>query len=189
VDIIFMDRNTFNAAEPSAHVETWDTVPSGTVIPNGTMFNGITYNSSAGDAVVTSAFLALSPPNGLGRTPQDFFGPGDTMTFTFPVAINVFGISINTFATMTGDYLLTTNRGSVVPSFFNPFPGAGTGQFAGFITTQPFTSITISAPGGFSYTLDNLTFAATPEPGTVGLFGLGGLVLLSCYVRYRRRGE
>ncbi len=54
--------------------------------------------------------------------------------------------------------------------------------FFGFVTTQPFSSLTFSDGGLIGIglheeILDNITVVTIPEPGMVGLFGLGALVL------------
>lgn len=158
----FGSRAAFSAAlGSSAIVETWDAFAGGTVIPDGSTVNGITYNSGAGDALVTSSFLPLSLPNGLGDTTLGFFAPGDSITFTFGGPITAFGISFNTFATAPGAYVITTSGGEQALSSYDPFPGYQTGGFAGLISATPFTSITVSgAPGNADgYTLDDLTYA------------------------------
>ncbi|MGQ0792885.1 MAG: PEP-CTERM sorting domain-containing protein [Deltaproteobacteria bacterium] len=186
VIVTFMDRASFAAAVPGATVENYDGVAAGTVIPDGNSFNGVTYNSSAGDALVTASFLPLSSPNGLGDTTVGFFLSADTITFTFPTLISAFGISVNTFAVATGDHTATTDLGDVVDSFFDPFPGFGTGQFIGFTSTIPFSSVTIAAPGGSAYTLDDLNFlAAAPEPATLLLLG-SGLAAVGLFGRRKR---
>ena len=83
------------------------------------------------------------------------------MTFIFPSAITAFGISTNTFDTSTGGYTATDNLGDVILSFFDPFPGFGTGEFVGFTSTVGFTSVTIAAPGGICFTLDDLAYRGT----------------------------
>jgi hypothetical protein len=172
----FASRAAFAAAFPGATVENWDSYPAGTIFPDGSTTAGITYNSSAGNALVTSNFLALSAPNGLGDTSAGFFGGNDSITFSFGSPLSAFGISINTFAMTNGAYTATTNLGDVGASFLNPFPGATTGQFVGFSSTLPFTSVTIAPASGVTYTLDDLRYqssAPIPEPATLSLVGLG----------------
>ena len=194
VPITFASRAAFDAAFPGASIENWDAYAAGTTFLNGSTNNGITYTSSTGDAVVENGFLFTTAPNGLGRTGQgqgqgvDFFSGTDAMTFGFAAPLFAFGIDINTFDTTAGGYTATTNTGEVINSVFNPFPGAGTGEFVGFSSTTPFTSVTIAAPGGFDYTLDTLrdvpaTTAAVPEPASLTLLGMG----LSGVVAARRR--
>ena len=175
----YSSRTSFYAANPGVTIEGWDTLASGTLI---TVLNGITYTTNDGTALVTNAFLALSPPNTLGENVNGFFLPSDTMTFTFPSPITAFGISINTFDTSTGGYTATDNLGNVILSFYDPFPGFTTGEFVGYTSTIPFDSVTIAAPGGFSYTLDDLAYGTTvPEPSSLfllgsGVFGLAGML-------------
>src|SRR5262249_30602852 len=143
--------------------------------------------ASVGMAIVTNIALALSPPNTLGRTPI-FFDAGDSISFSFDTPILAFGISFNTFATAPGAYLVTTNLGDVAPSSFDPFPGATPGQFAGLVSDTPFTSVVVSSPGGFSFTLHDMTYATVvPEPASLTLLGLGTLGLLGYGWRSRRR--
>ena len=147
--ISFASRAAFDAGVAGIVTEGWDGVAAGTVIPTGTNFAGITHTPSVGDALVTNSFLVTSSPNGLGRTGVGFFLDTDTMAFGFGGPIYAFGIDINTFSTANGSYTATTSNGDVVTSFFDPFPGTNTGQFVGFISTVPFTSVTIATgPGG-----------------------------------------
>ncbi len=190
--IVFQDRITFAQAlnNPSLvkTVEGWDTYPAGTIFTDGSTVNGITYNvSSSGDALVVSAGISLSPPNNLFVTncPEvqtcSFHPLVDTFTFGFPQPIRAFGITFSsTFAINNGDYLLTTDRGDVIPSFFDPlFPGFPLGQFAGFVSDEPFNSVTVSSTANALYGMDDLVFArSVPEPSSLvllslGLFGLG----------------
>ena len=189
--VTFNSRASFDAAFPGAAIENWDAYSDGLIIPDGSTLNGITYNASGvGDAIVTNAFLPSTLPNGLGSTPSEFFSPPQTMTFGFAGPIFAFGIDINTSATAIGAYQAVTNLGELVLSAFDPFPGATTGQFVGFSTTLPFTSVTISAPGGFTFTLDTLRFVVAgevvPEPASLLLLGTG-LAAFAAFVRTRSR--
>ena len=171
---------------PGAVIENWDSYANGTVIPDGSTLNGITYLvSGAEDAAVSNGFIPTTAPNSLGSTAGGFFGAGHTVTFTFAAPVQAFGIDINTFATANGAYQATTNLGEIVNSAFDPFPCCSTGQFIGFFTTLPFTSLTISAPGQFSYTLDTLRQVPVPEPASLLLLGSG----LAAIARARRRSR
>jgi hypothetical protein len=188
--IVFQDRMSFALAldgDPSlvTTVEGWDAYPAGTVFPNGSMVNGITYNVSAGEALVVSTGISLSVPNNLFVTKCltastcSFHPLFDTFTFTFLQPIRAFGITFSsTFANQNGDYLLTTDRGDVVPSFFDPvFPGFSLGQFAGFIAEKPFNSVTVSSTANALYGMDDLVFARpVPEPSSLLLLSVGLLL-------------
>lgn len=159
-----LTRASFDAMFPSAQIENWDSFPVGTQFANGSTVNGVTYNSSAGVAIVEAQFLNPTPPHGLGRTPNDFFFATDTITFSFATPINTFGIDINTFDASFGGYAATTNVGEVFVSVYDPFPGFTTGQFLGFSTPTPFTSITVQSVAGFAFTLDTMRFEASNAP-------------------------
>lgn len=188
-DMTFTDRNAFYTAVGGLGtiLENWSELPNGTILST---YNGITYTpGTAGDQAITVSSLSYicnSCTEGLGGTQFGYFGPSETMTFTFHSPTTVFGIDINTFAT-GADYTLSTNTGSTAISGYDPFPGYATGEFVGLVSSTPFTTATITPAGNFavdSYTLDNLVY--TPEPSYFLLLGavLPGLVLLR---RHRRR--
>jgi hypothetical protein len=172
----FLNRSSFDAAFPGAAIENWDSFADGTMFPNGTTVNGITYNSSFSPAQVTNFFLPSTTPNSLGQSGDSGFSPFDTISFTFITPATAFGIDINTAFLANGGYTATTNLGDVATSRFNPFPAHSTGNFVGFVSTLPFTTVSItgaaartSVPAeGFS--LDTLRVVPIPEPGAV-LFG------------------
>jgi hypothetical protein len=194
-DVTFTDRNVFYSAVSGLNPiqENWSELPDMSIL---TTYNGITYTpGTPGTQVITTS--PLDPPNfflcnscleGLGTTGTNGdFGPSETMTFDFSVPTDIFGIDINTFAT-TPDYTLTTNTGSTALSGYDPFIGYTTGQFVGLIASTPFTSVTITPAGNFlldSYTLDNLTYNAVPEPG----FFVLTAVLFSAILLIRKWGS
>jgi hypothetical protein len=189
----FDSRAAFISAFPSAIVEGWDSTPftDGYIITNGIPINGITYNSSYGDARVTADYLVSTEPNGLGQSLDGFFYPQDTITFSFSDPIRAFGIDINTYVTADGTFKAVTSQGEVL-SVFDPFAydeeETFVGQFVGFTSDVDIYWVTIASINPdpyspYSYTVD--TMRHTPLPPTLWLLGpgLAGLGL----VRARRR--
>lgn len=191
--IPFTDRVLFDTAvfgTPGVAVEGWELYPTDTVIANGSTLNGITYAFASGDGRVAANYLPLSSPHTLGKvatTGPDFFVGGESVGFGFAQPILAFGISINTFATAAGEYQFAAFSGGSLVGFassgLDPFPGLTTGQFVGLISDTPFDFVAFASTGAFAYTLDDLTYVATPEPATLLLLA-GGLVPL---VRRRSR--
>jgi len=178
---ISFDRATFQAAVSGGTVtlQTFAGFVAGSTL--GTV-GDVTYAASGGSPVVTSTYLTTTGANGLGSTSAGYFLPGETATFTFSTPISAFGIDINTFAPTEGDYTGLLNLGDVVGSTFDTFPGFFTGQFLGFISDTPFTSVAINTATGYSYTLDTLVYGdaqaiidvqPVPEPATLLLLGVG----------------
>jgi hypothetical protein len=197
------DRATFQTAVSGGTIseQDFDGFLAGTTL---TTDGVVTYAASLGTPLVTSTFLTTTPPNGLGSTSVGFFIPSETATFTFGSAISAFGIDINTFDPNEGGYTGTLNIGDTVLSKFDVFPGTATGQFLGFISDTPFTSVNIRTTGGgltpFSFTLDTLVYgqaqaiidvgdpnAPIPEPGTLLLFG-SALAAEGIRRRFKKRG-
>jgi len=185
--IVFGSRDAFRAAivgTPST-TEGWDEFASGTIIPNGALVNGVVYDLSdpTVNFIVTAGGAAISSPNGLGRTNNPFGGeafiPSDIITFTFSTPITAFGVSFNTFFTAQEAHTLTTNLGDVAPSAYDPFPGISTGQFAGFISGELVSSVSIRTLVPFQFGLDDMISAQTvAEPTSLTLLALGALGLL-----------
>ena len=206
-DATYTDRTAFATAiaSGSTTLETWDELAAGDEIL--TPYKGITYiPGNAGDhAQVTNQFQSLSQPNTLGAVPfgsdsactsaRCFFDANESLTLTFSVPIDIFGINFNTFA-KEASYRLTTNTGSTALSGYDPFPGFSTGEFVGLITSSDFTSVTItplaeSDGEAFSYSLDNMTYgslpsAPLPEPGSLLLLASGIAALGIIKARHTR---
>jgi hypothetical protein len=175
----YTSRAAFDAAVPGASVQNWDGYAVGTTFINGGTSNGITYNSSQGDAVVATGWVYTTNPNSLGQTVLNYFDAADVMTFSFVSPIRAFGIDINTYSANAGAYQALTNLGDIALSGYDIFPGYNTGQFVGFISNQDITSVAFSAPNGDNYTLDTMRYQSTaPIPGSVLLLGSGLLGLL-----------
>jgi hypothetical protein len=197
--IVFGSRDTFRVAlaNSASTTEGWDEFASGTIIPNGAFVNGVVYDLSDPTAnfIVTAGGATVSPPNGLGRTNNPFGGdafiPSDIIVFSFLTPISAFGMSFNTFSTAAEAYTLTTNDGDIAPSAYDPFPGISTGQFAGFISGEPVSSVTIRTLVPFQFGLDDMISARpVPEPTSLTLLALGVLGLLNSRLAgVRRNGE
>ncbi len=185
----YQNRADFGAAVANPTIENFDGVPDQTTIANGTSFDGVVYSSSDPDLVVTNLFVALSPDNTLGTGANQYFLPGDSLTLTFQDPTYAFGVSFNALAT-GADYLITTNTGDTTTSFYDPFPGIQTGEFAGLTDTNAFTSVTISSLNSNQpFTLDDVTYvsraSAVPEGDSL-LILAGGLLPLAA-LGYRGR--
>jgi len=154
----------------------------------------VTYSASNGLPLITSTFLVTTAPNGLGSTSVGFFQSSETATFQFANPITAFGIDVNTFADTEGAYQAALDNGGSVTSFFDTFPGFFTGQFLGFISDTPFSTVSVSALTGFTYTLDTLIYGdarAVSDPRVVPLPAAGWLLLsgmgLLGFLQRRRR--
>jgi hypothetical protein len=124
----------------------------------------------------------------------------DGVKFTFSQRIRSFGIDISTEATENGVFMatITTSTGnkeyaySVNDPFFTDAYGNEWGQFLGFTSDEPFTSVSITynldSSGityeGYAYgwTLDTMQVPLPPSLLLLGS-GLAGLGLL----RFRKR--
>ena len=155
--LIGLDRATFQDAVAGGTVtgQDFDALTPGTVL---TTLDGVTYSASGGNVIVTNSFLTSTSPNGIGSTSLGFFSPNEIVTFVFDEPITAFAIDVNTFATADGAYFAFLESGDFVSSVFDVFPGFTTGQFVGFLSDTPFSSVTIVGVAGFSYTLDTLVY-------------------------------
>ncbi len=171
---VSLTRTGFQTATSgyTMQVEGFDNYSDGQTLTSTPDFS---MSTSSGQPIVTSAYVVSTTPNGLGLTTYGYFGPADTITFSFNTPIHAFAIDINTFADQDGDFSATINTTSgqtEIYSIFSPVPTYG--QFIGFVSNTPFTDVTIAAEANYSYTLDTVQYgnvSAVPVPAAVWLFG------------------
>jgi hypothetical protein len=151
------------AGYPSLQGVSFSTTnPGGSVNVNSAGFYG------AGDLpvpyLVNSVFTATDP---------------DNITITLPSPTTAFALDFGTlFSGTTADFTLSNGYAVDVGTSNTPFAT----QFLGLISTDPFDTITLTAPYNQSIVIEDFETATTvslpvPEPATwtMLLFGLGGL--------------
>ena len=153
-------------------VEGYETFALGTLIPDGSTANGVTYRFPGGlDGLVDNEFNSFETRGlQISRRPGlNFFFAGESVTVDFEepcFAVGVF-INANLEVNSSDDLFLQTPVGTVrtgglvydIPFF--PPPLFPTFFFLGIISDVPFTTATFGSAELLSYTLDNLVCAPT----------------------------
>jgi hypothetical protein len=186
--VSFTSSAAFNLALAGRPVtiEGFDTYTVNSTIANGTVMNGVIYDSFPGTALgridnnynhFGTQSLALkrrSDPN----PNKSFFNPGDALSMSFVAPVYAMGIFFNANFTKPGSLgILTTPVGTVTTGGL--LYDVGTFYFAGIISDVPFSTVTVgsNSRSSSSYNLDNLTFTNAPAvPDRLG-FLIPALVL------------
>jgi hypothetical protein len=196
--IVFTDPQSFFQAGTVVSTETFDELPSDTIIGVGSVsLDGITYTSADPSAqwATTDTFVTPSPPNSLIQS--NVIAPA-TLTFAGGGTTDALGFFLQPGSTLPGgDY-----RFDVVTATGETFTVdtgvIGETIFRGFVSSEneSILSLTITpfnVPPGESisnFNLDNVSrgviTSAIPEPSTLVLVIAGVLVLLA-YTHWQRR--
>jgi hypothetical protein len=169
-------------------IEGYEGLAPNTLIPGGTVLNGVAYNfspptlgGSQGQGRIDDQLVAFGQSLAIFRTTtspafgqepplESFFYPGESVTVTFPNPVNAVGVFFNAepSATGPGEMFVSTalgtafNGGDNTAVFGSPNEITPTLYFVGLIsTTGTFTSATIgSIDTGVNggFNLDNLSF-------------------------------
>ena len=112
-----------------------------------------------------------------GSISMILYNSTDPMTFTFDEAINAFSITFDDIDLDFGGTFTVSIDGGPTTTLLGPSSANNLMYFVGAIDVDsPFSSITFDRTNGDGYSFDNVNYGV-PEPATVGLLGLGGLVL------------
>jgi hypothetical protein len=156
---------------------------------------GVNFNTpNPGGAVNVNSALYygsgdLAVPYLLNSSYSTGSGVDNILTITLPSAQTAFGLDFGTlFSSTTATFALSNGFSTNVPNAPASASGGGT-QFIGFLSTTPFTTITLSVPDLQDWAVQDFAFgtassAPGPAPG-VGLLGLAALLLGGAAVRAR----
>ncbi len=151
-------------------VEDYETFALGSLIPDGSTANGVTYQFPGGlNGLVSNEYNSFGTRSlQISRTPGfNFFFGGDSITVDFDepcFAVGVF-INANLEVDSSDDFFLQTPVGTVrtgglvydIPPFFpHTFP---TFFFLGIISDVPFTTATFGSAELLVFNIDNLVCA------------------------------
>ena len=112
----------------------------------------------------------------------------DNLTITLPSAQTAFGLD---FGALNGSPTATFGLSNGFTTLVSNLPATGLGntEFIGFLSTTPFTTITLTVPNGQSWVVKDFEFGtASSAPGPMpggGLLGLVALLLGGAAVRAR----
>ena len=173
-------------------------------IANGSAFNGIVYNFTAGSntnlATLQGGFISgtfggfngftLAADQGNG-SPEAFY-TNDQITLTFPYWVLAAGVFIEALPD-TGVYTLTLGTSTytldsavVSPDYTDP--NSVTYFFLGVVSSTPFTSITVGGQDSNSGPFIIAGVQSVPEPATMGVLA-SGVIGLGASRRRRNRGR
>ncbi|MEM7680544.1 MAG: PEP-CTERM sorting domain-containing protein [Planctomycetota bacterium] len=135
-------------------------------------FDDFTLDITGNNNTFDDSFVSTATELGLGL----FSGEHESAVLSFPTPLTAFAATFESPASSNG--LEVTIDGVEVDTFPLFLAGGGQGQqFLGFISDTPFSTVTITSSfGGETFFLDNIEVEVVPEPASLALLGLGGLM-------------
>lgn len=177
----YTDRAQFIAASAPLSGYTFNSVPAGTVA-SGTNFGQFSVTTSSAAVslqVSTNAAYQIDGTNFLyASIPATT--PASGVTFTFGTGVTSFGLDVSSFNNASIRTFVSING-----STFNP----GAATFLGYTSSTAFQSVTFfvdPSNGNDAIGMDNILFAAAPEPRSTALM-IGGFGVIGAAARRRRR--
>lgn len=166
----------------------FDGLPDSTIITN--QYLGVTFSN----AIILKAGISLNefefPPFSGSNVASDNGGPL-SIAFASP-ATTFAGYFTHTVPLTLRAFNLANTQVALIPSLFSDNlalsgdPGSHPNEFLQLAFAGGISRVTISgAPAGGSFTLDNATIGAVPEPSTFGLLLSGSIILMT--LRSRRK--
>ena len=173
---------------PLATFDFYSAAPDGTTFSinsigftaanSGSNVNSANFYNQFGTTDITNQYLVNTyPPTG-----------DMTLTITLPTAVTAFALD---FSALYADTTATFTLGNgfttaVAANDYSPDTDTLSTQFLGFLSTTPFSTITLSVPEDASWVVEDVTIATAstvPEPSTWAMM-LAGFVGLG-YAGYR----
>jgi len=191
-EVIAVGMNAFPA---SSMVIDFTGLPLGLEV-NGLTISGVRFDFTVGgtplnEAVVLAGGTGGNNVSSPAITQTSLTNPPGILAVTLPSAVNLFGYGFGLLSTETtvanatsiSAFSGTTLLGSV--SFSGSRDPNFTGGFAGISSTTPFDIVALTfnqmaGPRPSSFSVDNLRFAAVPEPSTF-LLVLGVAAVICCW--------
>jgi len=149
--------------------------------------NGISFSTTAGAFVNVDSAHYYGPsdlPNQYIVNSSSPSNPDFTLTITLPNPVTAFGLDYGTlFFSSSATFGLSNGFSTTISPTLPNFQT----QFLGFISTDPFSSITLTVPTDASWVVEDVTTAsATPLPAALPLFATG-LGVMGWLARRRKR--
>lgn len=194
---VYTDQGTFDAAAGALTTVTFDGIAStngfvsygaGSVTLSGATFANSTGGSGSTLFIVDPGFYANSYSSGFMTNDYSTTG-SDVITVTLPGPETAVGFNFGSI--FSGGATFTVGLDALGP--FSPSTsgsiGSGTLGFVGYISTTPFSTVTLTLPDSPDYgVIDNFAFGAAgssvPEPSTLMSLA-GGLGILAFFARRR----
>jgi len=169
---------------------TWGGYPAPAGLSGYPGLQGVTFNTTNPGGAVNVNTANFYGPTDLGvpyLVDSVYTGTGtDNLTITLPSAQTAFGLDFGTlFSSTTATFGLSNGFSTSVSNTSASANGGGT-EFIGFLSTTPFTTITLDVPYGQSWVVQDFAYGAAPGPAPgAGLLGLVALLLGGAMVRAR----